>query len=133
MKRRRTSARVQSAQCCFSASTRNPSSSWFAATVCVWLSSRRTIRCSAKRWKPCRACAGSCIWFMPRCAIWLPVSRRPRFSPTLSTSVRTITASGARASVTRQTKFSHTSLLSCPPTPNSIASSLFLLIEEVFS
>ena len=70
---------------------------------------------------------------MPRCTIWLPVSRRPRFSPTLSTSVRTITASGARASVTRQTKFSHTSLLSCPPTPNSIASSLFLLIEEVFS
>ena len=69
---------------------------------------------------------------MPRCTIWLPVSRRPRFSLMLSTSARTITVSGAKASGTRQTKFSRTSSQNCPPTPNSIASSLFLLIEEVF-
>ena len=43
---------------------------------------RRIIRCSAKRWKPCRACAGSCIWFTPRCTIWRPVLHRPRFSHT---------------------------------------------------
>ena len=35
--------------------------SCFAATVCAWLSFRRIIRCSAKRWKPCRACVGSYI------------------------------------------------------------------------
>ena len=79
-----------------------------------------------------RETLGSCIWSTPRCTIWHPVSRRPRFSLMLSTSARTIIASGARASVVRQTKFCRTSSLSCLLTRNSIASSLFLLIEEVF-
>ena len=47
-------------------------------------------------------------------------------------SARTITASGARASVTRQTKSCRISSQNCPPTPNSIANSPCLLIEEVF-